>query len=433
MISKYLLFFKAPFMLMGLLHNQWLKPAGLRELQDKKLRALIEHSYKNVPYYHSLLKKAKITPNDIKTVDDLRKIPISRKENIRELTLREITAKNADLNRCWISRTSGTTGIPVSVPWDPKTTTIHILTHIRFMMACGNKITNRIVEIGISEWLPTNHLIQRIGIYKTKNISPFEHLEKQIEEIRKFKPNALFGNPSCIRLVAAETRERGVQEIEPSLVFTGGEMLDEYTRKLHKDVFGAETFDHYGCNEAGDISYECDKREGYHILSDSILVEITKDNDVVSAGEKGEVTVTNLYNYAGPIIRYNLEDIGFLLEDDCTCGRSFPLMKITGGRKSDAIQLPDGRVISTITVTDTLNPISGLKQFKVIQEKKDLFLVKVVKGRRFSDRTVEEIKQRLRDGLGDVEVDVLVVDEIPRDKSGKFKWFTTRVKYKGLA
>ncbi len=426
MISKFFRLFKGSFILIRLLHNEWLEPTKLRDLQNKKLRALIEHSYRNVPYYHSLLKKAGISPNDIKTVDDLSKIPISRKDDIRKATL-EITAKNVDLNKCHIHSTSGTTGIPISIPWEKRTEMIQPLTHIRWLRACGNKISNRILQLKEAGFLPTNLPIQRIGIYKVKNISSLEYLQKQIEETRKFKPNVLMGFPSAIRLLAEETRERGINDIIPSLVFTGGEVLDGYTRKLTKYIFGAETFDHYGCNEAGDISYECRQREGYHIVSDLILVEIMRDDDVASVGEEGEITLTNLYNYAGPVIRYNIEDVGLFLEHRCSCGRSFPLMKITGGRKSDIIKLPDGRIISTLTLNVTLAEISGLKQYQIIQDRKDLFLVKVLKDNRFTDRTIWEIKQRLRDILGDVEINVLVVDEIPREKSGKFKPFQTKL------
>lgn len=424
-IIEYSTLMKTPFLLVNLLRNQWLQPTQLIELRNKRLRSLIRHSYENVPYYRSLLKKVKVTPSDIRNTDDLQKIPISKKETLRNLPLNEITDKNADLNRCKLRTTSGSTGIPLSILWDTQMGLIHVLSHIRMMAACGNKITDRIVQIG-PIWLPTHTLLQKIGMYMTKAISSSEPLEKQIEEIIKFKPDTFLGYTSHIGMIAAETKEKGIGEIRPRLVFTGGEIGHEYTRKICKDAFGAETFDHYGCGEAGDIGYECSRREGYHVCSDLMVVEITKNEETLSVGEKGEITITNLCNYTGPIIRYNLEDIGFLLEKKCTCGRSFELMKIGEGRKGEIVRLKDGRCFSAIEVTEAVMSVSGLKQFQIIQEEEDVYLVKVVKNIRFSSKTAEEIRERLRDKLGQVEINVVTVNEIPREKSGKFKSFIAK-------
>ncbi len=416
------------FMYQKLLRNEKLKPIELKKYQNKKIRALIKHSYENVPYYHSLLKKARIAPDDIKTIDDLRKIPISSKKNIRDATLKEIAAKNTDINSCILYSTSGSSGIPIKIPWNHRAFKRYILTHIRWTMDCGNKITNRTVQIGFT-FLPTNNPLQKMGLFKVKNIDAKDPIDKQIDEIMRFRPNTFFCPPSCARLIAIEKRELEIDEIKPSLIFTGGEIFDDYTRKLLHDAFEAEIYDHYGCNEAGGIAYECNKHEGYHIRSDLIAVEVTRDGEMVSEGEKGEIIVTNLHNYTGPIIRYNLEDIGFLVEEECSCGRSFPLMKLAEGRGSDIILLPDGRIISTIVLHQLL-VISGIKQYRVIQEKEDLFLVKIMKDSLFSDKTFEEIEKKLKGCLGDVKIDVETVDRIPVEKSGKFKSFISKVSVK---
>jgi len=422
---KYSTLMKTPFLLVSLFRNQWLQPTALTELRNKRLRSLIRHSYENVPYYRSLLKKAKLTPSDIRSIDDLQKIPILKKETLRNLPLKEITAKSADLNRCKIRRTSGTAGIPLSIAWDTQMRLIHLLAHVREMSVCGNKTTDRIAQIGVI-WLPPHELLSKIGLYFTKAVSSSNPLEKQIEEIVKFKPDTLIGYPSHIRMLAVETKERGIGEIRPNLVFTGGEIVRENTREIIKDAFGAETFDHYACNEAGEIGYECSRREGYHVCSDLMIVEITKNNETLSVGEQGEITITNLCNYVGPLIRYNLEDIGFLLEEKCSCGRTFELMRIREGRKDDIVKLRDGKGFSAIELTEALLPVSGLKQFQIIQKEEDAYLVKAVKDIRFSSKTAEEVRERLREKLGQVEINVQIVNEIPREKSGKYKPFISK-------
>ncbi len=99
-VEHSLLLLKAPFLMTKLKRNQRLEPSELRKFQDKRLRAMIEHSYKNVAYYHSLFKKANLSYSDIKTIDDLEKIPITRKEDIIDLPQQSLTAINVDPNRC---------------------------------------------------------------------------------------------------------------------------------------------------------------------------------------------------------------------------------------------------------------------------------------------------------------------------------------------
>ena len=405
-----------------LMRNQRLQPEELMKLQSRKLRTMVKHSYDNVPYYHSLFREAKLRPDDVKTTEDLDKIPISKKQDIVVLPLEETVAKNIDLSNCLTRRTSGSTGTPMAVYWEKRARLLNYLQHYRWHLGCGDKITNRGVVVGNRVLLPT-HPLQKIGVFKTKDISPFADPETQIKQIKEFDPHTMLAPPSCARILAKEITERDLQGINIHLIFTGAELLDENTRKLISEAFDAEVFDQHGTTEVGGVCGECIKRTGYHIWSDSVLVEIIQDCETVSKGEEGEITVTNLTNYAMPFIRYNLEDRGVLFGKECSCGSCFPLMKITGGRSSDIIHLPGGGAMSGVVVYQRLIEIQGIKQFQLSQEKVDRFTVKIVKGSKFTNATYEKIKGILKQKLGNVEIDVSTVDNIPREKSGKFKPF----------
>ena len=158
-----------------------------------------------------------------------------------------------------------------------------------------------------------------------------------------------------------------------------------------------------------------------------VIVEILRDDAQVSTGEVGEITVTNLTNRAMPFIRYNLKDEGLLIPDECSCGSHFPMMKILQGRKSDVIQLSDGRIVSALAVYCRLGPVPGIKQFQLVQEKLDRFTVKLIKETRFENKTTDEIKRILRQSLGNAEVDVLFVDDIPKQGAGKLVPFISNV------
>lgn len=412
-------------MILRIMRNRRLNPTDLKRFQDKKLRAIVKHSYDHVQYYHSLFKEAKLKPDDIKTTEDLEKIPVSKKKNIRDLPLEKTVATNIDLNNCFRWNTSGSSGVTMTVYWEKKAMLMQHILYPLLQLNYGVKITDRQVVIG-ADWVPI-HPIQKMGIFKTKRISPFDKLNTQIKKIQKFDPKTMTAYPSCARVLAKEIKDRNIHGIEMRSIFTGGETLDQYTRRLIENTFEAEIFDCYGANEVGAVSIECAKHCGYHIFEDLVIFEVLRDGEQASVGEEGEITVTNLTNHAMPFIRYNVEDQGSLIEDQCSCGNSFPLMKISQGRKSDVIHLSDGRVISALAVYCRLPYASGIKQFQVVQEGLDKFAVKIMKETTFTNKTSEEIKQTLRSLLGDVEIDVVAVDNIRKEKTGKSRQFISKV------
>jgi len=167
---------------------------------------MVKHSYENVPYYHSLFKEAGLRPDDVGTINDLDKIPITRKKDIRDLPLEKITAANIDLSKCSPSRTSGTTGTPLTIIKERKARLISKLSTYRWQLECGDKITNRHVDVGAG-WVSTNLPFQKVGIFKTKIISPFDDPKTQIEQIQKFDADTMIACPSCVVELAKETME----------------------------------------------------------------------------------------------------------------------------------------------------------------------------------------------------------------------------------
>jgi phenylacetate-CoA ligase len=408
--------------------NQRLNSSEIRELQNRKLRALIKNSYDHVPYYHRLFKKASLRPDDIKTVDDLDKIPISKKTDLAGKPIENITANNIDLRTCLVQGTSGSTGIPLTIYHERAARIVSSEFQNYFLQFnCGDKLTNKRVTIAGAWMRPPQKFIQKLGIWRTKNISPFNPLKIQLEEIRAFNPRTLITFPSCVVPLAREIGESDFKGIQLSLIFTSGEFLHENIRDYLMKTFEANVFDSYGTNEVGKICGECMEHNN-HIMSDTVFVEMTQAGETVSAGEKGEITVTNLLHYAQPFIRYNLEDFGNMLNDECTCGSHFPLMKLISGRVSDLIHLPDGRAISAHQVTRFFPVMQDIKQYQIIQETTDRLTVKLVKGLGFKESMIAEIVQTFYKRLGnDVDINVSVVDHIPREKSGKFKVFKTNI------
>jgi phenylacetate-CoA ligase len=419
-----LTFLTAPFMFLNLMRNKNLRRNQIITLQNKKLRRLIKHSFEHVYYYNRLFRTSGIRPEDIRTVDDLKKIPISRKTDLSNLDLKEKVASNMDLRKANVAKTSGSSGINLEFYRGKKDLVTNLLRHYLFALEVGDKPHNRRIEIG--HLLPRPFPFGRIGFFPTKDISPFENTMTYIKEIKAFDPSVLLGFPSSIRVIAKEIINQQIK-VKIPMIFAGGEVVDIHTRQLAKTAFDAEIFETYGMTEVGGICGECRFHRGQHVWGDQVIVEIIRDGEKISPGERGLITVTSLSRHYTPFIRYNTEDIGILIDTDCVCGSQFQLMKITEGRSSDTILLNNGRVVSAHGVCADLNAFSGVKQLQVIQESRDRFTVKVVEINGFHNNPHKEIVEYFRQRIGKVDVKVSVVDEIPRLKSGKLKLFISKL------
>jgi phenylacetate-CoA ligase len=152
---------------------------------------------------------------------------------------------------------------------------------------------------------------------------------------------------------------------------------------------------------------------------DSVLVEFVRDEENVAAGEDGEIVITNLFNYAMPLIRYRLGDIGSLRAEECSCGRTLPLMQGLKGRCNDFIILPDGRELSPWFFWNMID-LNGVSEFRIVQEKTDVIRVWLKPTGRYGKEQAERSAMGLRRIFGEqVNTLIEVVDEIPRDSSEK--------------
>ena len=412
--------------------NQWLKTSELEELQAKKLRAIVKHAYNNTEFYHRKFKDAGIRPEDIKREGDLEKVPFTTKEELREHGTGSILAKGVDLNRCLVTETSGSTGIPTKVVYDEAANDFSKAVNLRSHIENGLCIRSRWVVFGDPHHFQKQKWFQKLRIFSPMWVSVFDTTDKQISILRKFRPDVIGGYTSSIRLLAKAVEEQGIKDIKPKVVFGTSELLDNETRKYINSVFDVEMVDHFGCVELNRTAWECSEHIGYHIDIDAVVMEFVRDGECVSAGERGEIVYTGLYNYAMPLIRYRVEDIGVPSDETCPCGRGLPLMKLIEGRTDSFMQVPDGRIFSPIIWTAIMRRIHGVGQFKAIQERKDLIRILLVKDEKFTQMTIDQIEHDIKEVMGEkINVETEIVDEIPKDKTGKVRAAVSNVKMGG--
>lgn len=237
------------------------------------------------------------------------------------------------------------------------------------------------------------------------------------------------GYASSLFLLAQEFKKMDQFTSQPEIIFSTSEILDEKTRSYIRSVFDAEVYDQFGCVESARTAWECPAHSGYHIDMDAVVMEFLHDGEPVTAGERGEIVYTGLFNYAMPFIRYAIEDIGIPSDKKCSCGRGLPLMSVIEGRKDAYIQVPNGKIFSPIIWTILLRKYQDILKFKVVQETRNLIKIFIVTDSNYQLLNTEKIISEIKHLLGqDIFVEVHIVDKIPRDPSGKVRSVTSMIK-----
>jgi len=252
-----------------------------------------------------------------------------------------------------------------------------------------------------------------------------EGIDKHLQVLSACQPKFIVAPPSYLKVL-----EKQQTSIRPRVLMTWGEILDDSTRASLSARFGSEVYDGYGCTEVapiGGLAWECRRRVGLHINSDTVVIEVLKDGEPVAPGEKGEVVATSLFRYATPMIRYRLGDVVTTISEPCPCGRGMPLIKNIDGRLVDFLHLRDGRLISPYAMMFAIQDIPGIARFRVTQETMEKIVVALEKGSGFDPKTISDVKDACIALLGnEVSVDVQAIERFPEEK-GKFRAVASRL------
>lgn len=417
--------------------TQWLSRDELKMSQEERLQALIRHAYENVPFYYNIFQERKLTPRDIKTTDDLVKLPILTRSDVRQ-NFDNLMAKNYNPRRAKPGATGGTTGEPLrfmkqeDVGWEWGA-------FYRGMKWYGIEAGDKqalfwsvpIYSSGLAS------VMANVGRFLRNSVllSAFEMSEEKMKrfalKLRRFEPKVLIGYPSAIYIFASYIKNLGIQYIKPEVVITTAEKLYDYQKGAIKDAFDCEVFEYYGSREIASLAYECPQHHGYHISVENVVLEFTKDNgQMISPGELGKVLVTDLHNYAMPFIRYEIGDLAIPSDRVCPCGRSLPLIESIEGRITDIIVCQHGFILGAL-FPHLLKDFS-VRQYQVIQESLDKIIIKIVPAEGFSQEQSQHIVETVQHLTGpSAEVEIDLVDDIPPSKSsGKRRVVISKVPFR---
>jgi 2-iminoacetate synthase len=409
--------------LISLQKSQWDKGTKLAQKRDLRLRRLVRHAYQNVEYFRRLFDSHGLTPDDISGADDLHLIPVTSKRDLQDHSLAEITAANRDISSCRKSRTSGATGVPLTVVGDRSDCSFMNPSFMRAYIAWGLRPWHRLMFFEYRPELSYGHSwYQRLRLFQSQFLSMQDKPEIWIEQILKWRPQLLQGYALTLKLLAEAVRNKGQKVTIPLIVNTSG-WLDEAGRELLESVFQAKVIDIYAAEEAGAvIAWQCPSCVEYHICTDTTIVEFLQDGVPVQDGEEGDVIITNLNNYTMPFIRYALGDRAVPSTKEPGCGRSLPLMASISGRKGDFVLLPSGKKLSPHPFFRVLDDVAGVAAWRLIQRHKQDIRIEVESTRLWSESARERIHAEVQQLVGsDVSVGVETVDKLRRNPYEKLR------------
>ena len=411
--------------------TQWLSPGDTRELQDEKLRRLLRHCYRNVPYYRSAMQALELRPEDIRGQADLHKLPYLTKADIRRHLYFDIMSENHDKAQVLKITTSGSTGEPFVCYADRAQLEFRWAATLRAQEWTGYHFGDPSVRlwhqtIGMTKSQATRERLD--ATLSNRSFIPiFElsdsNLAAMVQKIAAASPVLMDGYAEALNFLAGYLKSTGTLDVRPRALMSSAQTLPPSSRKLIEEAFGCKVFDKYGSREFSGIAYECEAHDGHHVVAEGYIVEILRDGKPALPGEIGEVVITDLNNTCMPFVRYRIGDLAEAMAPGvpCACGRGAARMGAIQGRVQSIIQGTDGRYLPGTFFAHYLKEYDhAFKRFQVIQEERDAMTFRVVKGDRYSDGVLEEVLATFRQYLGErMRIDVELVDEIALIRTGK--------------
>ena len=347
----------------------------LEELQLQRLKSVVEKVYKNVPFYEKKFKQAGITPEDIKSLKDLAKLPTTKKQDLRDnypfglfaVPLEEVVRVHAS---------SGTTGKPTVVGYTAKDIETWSDLMARDFVMVGVKkgdIFQNAVNYGFfTGGLGVHYGIERMGAMAVP--SGVGNTERQLEIMMDFAVTVLHCTPSYALYLAETAKARGVVDrLRLRIGCFGAEPWSDESRKELEETLHIKAYDSYGLSEmmGPGVAFECQEQNGLHIWEDHFLIEILDENEQPSApGEPGELVITSLSKEAMPLIRYHTGDVTYIMEDKCPCQRTSRKLHRFLGRADDML-IVRGINVFPSQIEDVLVSIPEIgNYFQVVVDRK---------------------------------------------------------------
>ncbi|MCL1972551.1 MAG: phenylacetate--CoA ligase [Endomicrobia bacterium] len=385
----------------------------LKNLQSERLRNLADYVYKNSPVYKKKIDESGFSVSDIKTTDDITKLPFTTKDDLRDFYPFGLFSKDVK-NIAEFHVSSGTTGNPVVSGYSKDDVKLWAEVSARSIAAAGG-LPGDIIQIAYGYGLFTGGLGLHYGALEIgAAIMPMSsgQTKRQIKLMQDFKPRIVACTPSFALYMAEEAKEMGIDPKTSSweVGIFGAEPWTEALRSEIENSLGLTATDIYGLSEiiGPGVAQECHLKTGLHIWSDVFYPEIInpETNLPVKEGESGELVITTLTRTGMPLLRYRTRDIVSLNNELCSCGRTAPRISKIAGRTDDMIVVRGINVFPTQIEYALLQVEGTLPNYQIVVSREahglDTIEVQVeIDEKAFSDqiKVLEALKNKIKKSI----------------------------------
>lgn len=419
--------------------SQWWSLEELKAYQLEKLKELVEFAYTKVPYYGRSFRDHGVTPKAIRTLDDIRLLPLLTKNNVRENidAFIPVDVDRAGL-KTWV--TGGSSGIPLSVYLDPFYSGLieeafslrqRVWAGYRFYERKVNLKRDRAIDPAIRKCWDFNSHENEI-ILNSHNMTE-ANMGEFVDVIRRFKPRYMVGFPSGLEIFAKFILRKDLILPQIRALFSGSEALFPAQRSTIESAFRCPVFSGYGMSERVVDAIECEKHCGYHINMEYGIMELLdKDNEPIREPDvPGVVVGTGFHNNVMPLIRYQMFDVAVLSGDRCACGRHSPLVRAFKGRIREYFVGKSGKLVPLQLIWSGRHPVwSRIKEMKFFQEQEGEILAKIVPAPEFPvDAILRDLRREVEKVLSGNDFDLRYefVTSIPLTHRGKLNFLEQKL------
>lgn len=413
--------------------------ASLLKSQNHRLRNILLHAYENTGYYKQLFDSYNLDVNSDDFVSRFSELPLLTKKIVKQ-NYDELIAKNIPLSEITKASTGGSTGVPMYFLRDKECLYLRRGQELFFddwmnykigkkvgYFVSGSHFDGRISKL---KFKIRNSLTDRMVSFDPHEITE-EYMASFLKQYNSFKPEVIKCFPNALTPFVHFIKKNNLKVAPVKTISCTGETLYKQQKEMFEDVFKAEVFEKVGTRESGVFACECKEHQGLHIFTEGVYLELIKqDGSHARDGDMGKVVITDLFNKAMPLIRYEIGDMAVSNGDKlCKCGSSLPLLRSYLGRTRDIIVDDEGNPRPGYLFVEIIKNLNLNAQIQVYQPEKEKVLIRIVK-KSEEDISTNELLSQFQEILGkNISVTVEYVEEIPRDPSGKYSYVKSDVKF----
>ncbi len=407
----------------------------IRRRQGRKIHKLMKRAYE-IPFYRKRFEECGCTPDDFRCAEDLAKFPIMTRADLREWMQEELKGYDEEEGRLEIFKTSGSSGIPLRFALSHREAACMNANWIRVTMFAGyrpvrGKMLSFLTTHSHVDPEKGDSFIQKLGFFRRKVVPEHlyvgEGMGDLIKLINDYKPDMIAFRKNVLVRLAVYAKNHNVEIRKPKVYTPVSEMVDEITRRLLLQTFGEGLFDAYGCNETGSCAVRLPGKDDYYIYSDTHVLNLVDDEGRLD--DEGRVIATTLYKYDFPIINYEVGDRATSVSRG-----GVRYLKRIMGRTNDLVRHANGTETSATELMKIPNGITGISQFRYVQNSLEQISILLVKDPGDTSRSREEIEaffaKKVEElyGYPEFRLNFCWMDEIPPDENGKMRCFICEVK-----